>query len=163
MLVYGRTYTHKSVKLNSWLHPLPKGRLPSQLPHTFLSAPRGPVPLCTSLAPPTVYFQQLRFGPCHPCTRQPDLPGLCPLTASSVRCPPWRGTAKEHQAGGSDRRFTDTAGGYRPSSTAGGLHITSDTRLAHLTWSAIKLSCSNSVWPLTKSTVITKPVSRALL
>ena len=54
----------------------------------------GPVPLCTSLAQPTVYFQQLGFGPCHPGTRQPDLPSQCPLTASSAWCPCWQGNTR---------------------------------------------------------------------
>ena len=86
----------------------PKTPLPSQTAHTSLSAPRGPLLLCTSLAPPTVYFQQLGFGLCHPCTRQPGLPSLRPLSASWARCPPWQGTTKEHRAG----RSTE-AGGYR--------------------------------------------------
>lgn len=76
MAVYRQTYAHESltqsVNLNSW-----KCSHPSQLPHTSLSAPYGLVPLRTSLAPPTVYFQQLRFGLCHPCARQPGLSPVC--------------------------------------------------------------------------------------
>lgn len=124
MLVCGCTCTHKSVMLCSRLSPTVDGILSqasplhSQLPRTSLSSPpSGPVPLCTSLAPPTVYFQQLGFGLCHPCTRQPDLPSLCPLTANSAWCPPWQESTKEHQAG--LQRLT---GALQPQLVVKGLH-----------------------------------------
>lgn len=43
-------------------------------PFTSLSAPRGRLPLCTSLAPTTVYFQQLGFGLYRPALSSQNLP-----------------------------------------------------------------------------------------
>jgi len=68
--------THVVSRAEQLTASCPKTLLASQPLHTSLSTPLGH---CTGRAKPTVYFQQLGFGLCHPCTRQSDLPSLCSL------------------------------------------------------------------------------------